>query len=202
MIAHIKGKVDLLQKGKVIVDVSGIGYMLNIPSSSDYESLKIDMSVKFYTHLNSTESGLDLYGFLSIREKELFILLTAISSFGPKLALSVISSMPVAELAYAVASGNKALLKKIPGLGDKKAERLMLELKGNETLSSLLSDKKEGKTFQSELNFDYSPVLEVLESLGCTAAEAMIAVRKASSLYESSNNDQLLINTMKVLEGK
>lgn len=202
MIAHIKGKVDSLQKGKVIVDVAGIGYLLNIPSSSDYENLKADMSIKFYTHLNSTESGLDLYGFLSEREKDLFLMLTAISSFGPKLALSIISSMPPSELAYAVASGNKPLLKKIPGLGDKKAERLMLELKGNEALSTLLSDKKEGRTFQSELDFDYSPVLEVLESLGCTSAEAMMAVRKASSLYKSSNNDELLVNTMKVLEGK
>ena len=205
MIAHIKGEIDFYEKGYAIVDVSGVGYGISVPSGGDYDILSKGLPVKFYTYLNVTENGMDLFGFLTKAEKDLFLLLTAISSFGPKLALSILSSMKPAELAYAVTSGDKKLLKGIPGLGDKKAERLILELKDKDSLLQMLFKKADtvaiSKGDGETLEGDYTSVIEVLQELGCSRSEAVTAVKKVISVCGNIDTDEILARALKVLEG-
>ncbi len=202
MIAHIKGNVDYFETGCVVIDVSGVGFRISIPHGNNYEILTNGLTVKLYTHLNVTENGMDLFGFLTMAEKELFMMLTSISSFGPKLALSILSSMTVQDLAYAITAGEKNLLKKIPGLGDKKAERLILELKDKERILEMMLKQPLSSEPADTMEYDCSSVIEVLEDLGCTKAEATAAVKKVISLSGSMKSDELIVQALKVLEGR
>lgn len=205
MIAHIKGEINFCDKNYVIVDVSGVGYGVSIPSGGDYEMLSKGLPIQLHTYLNVTENGMDLFGFLTKAEKDLFLLLTSISSFGPKLALSILSAMKPADLAYAVTSGEKKLLKQIPGLGDKKAERLILELKDKDSLLQMLFKKADTLSVPKDsgdiIGGDYTSVIEVLQELGCSRSEAVTAVKKVVSACGDISTDEILARALKVLEG-
>jgi len=112
----------------VIIDVGGVGYRLTIPLSTFY-SLPETGEVSLFTHTHVREDALLLYGFLSIEEKELFIILIGISGVGPKLAVNILSHIPTGDLRRAIATGDVKRLSGLPGIGKKTAERLVLELK-------------------------------------------------------------------------
>ena len=128
MIALIRGKLAYKSIDHVIVDVGGVGYRLSIPLSTFY-SLPETGEVSLFTHTHVREDALLLYGFLSIEEKDLFVILIGISGVGPKLAVNILSHIPVVDLKRAIAEGNIKRLSGLPGIGKKTAERLVLELK-------------------------------------------------------------------------
>ena len=128
MIALVRGKLAYKSIDHVIVDVGGVGYRLFIPLSTFY-SLPEDGEVSLFTHTHVREDALLLYGFLTLEEKELFVTLISISGIGPKLAVNVLSHIPVSELKIAITSGDIKRLSGLPGIGKKTAERLVLELK-------------------------------------------------------------------------
>lgn len=128
MIALIRGTLAYKSIDHVIVDVGGVGYRLSIPLSTFY-SLPETGEVSLYTHTHVREDALLLYGFLSIEEKDLFVILIGISGVGPKLAINILSHIPVGDLKRALAEGDIKRLSSLPGIGKKTAERLVLELK-------------------------------------------------------------------------
>jgi len=128
MIALVRGTLAYKSIDHVIIDVGGVGYRLSIPLSTFY-SLPETGEVSLFTHTHVREDALLLYGFLSLEEKELFIILIGISGVGPKLAVNILSHIPVGDLKRAIAEGDIKRLSGLPGIGKKTAERLVLELK-------------------------------------------------------------------------
>lgn len=128
MIALVRGTLAYKSIDHVIIDVGGVGYRLSIPLSTFY-SLPETGEVSLFTHTHVREDALLLFGFLSIEEKELFIILIGISGVGPKLAVNILSHIPVGDLKRAIAEGDIKRLSGLPGIGKKTAERLVLELK-------------------------------------------------------------------------
>ena len=130
MIARVKGTLVDATTSEVVVDVNGLGFAISIPAST-YDTLPAPgKPVSLHTWLGVREDALDLYGFATPEEKEMFLMLRTVSGVGPKVALGALSSMNVQNLRSAVARGDVETLKTIKGLGKKTAERIVLELKG------------------------------------------------------------------------
>ncbi len=166
MIGRITGKLLEKHPPLILVDVNGVGYEMDVPMSTYYVLPATGESVSLYTHLSIREDAHVLYGFSTLEERKVFRQLLRISGVGPKLALSVLSGLSIAELAGAVQSGESGRLVRIPGVGKKTAERLVLELR----------DKLEGPAV---IPFGgKSDVLNALVALGYSEKEASGAVSR------------------------
>lgn len=137
LIAQLTGKLVHKQPNSVIIDVGGVGYDVTIPVSTFYELGEpgIDVSLKIHTHVR--EDALQLFGFWTSREKELFLKLTSVSGVGPKLAITMLSGMPAGELINAISNNDLVRLTSIPGVGRKTAERVVVELRDKLAVISL-----------------------------------------------------------------
>ena len=134
MIAHLNGTLLFKQPNTVVVDVSGVGYEVNIPLSTFYELADTGSNVqlRIYTHVK--EDALQLYGFQTARERELFVNFISVSGIGPKIGIALLSSgMSADELIAAIKNNNLARLTLIPGVGRKTAERLIVDLRDKMT---------------------------------------------------------------------
>jgi Holliday junction DNA helicase RuvA len=129
MIAQLTGKLVQKQPNSVIIDVGGVGYDVTIPVSTFYELGEpgTDVSLKIHTHVR--EDALQLFGFWTSREKDLFLKLTSVSGVGPKLGITMLSGMPAGELISAITNNDLVKLTSIPGVGRKTAERVVVELR-------------------------------------------------------------------------
>lgn len=129
MIAHLRGKLIARHPNQVIVEASGVGYdvTISVPAFSELPPLGSEVSLHIHTHVR--EDQLALYGFLRIEEKHLFEKLMTVSGIGPKLAITILSGMPADDMAAAIRGNDLARLTKIPGIGRKTAERMVLELR-------------------------------------------------------------------------
>jgi Holliday junction DNA helicase RuvA len=129
MIGQLRGVLSAKRPNQLLVDVGGVGYEVEIPLSTFYglPDLHGEVSLLVYTHVR--EDQITLFGFLSTREKHFFELLLSVSGVGPSVALKVLSGMSTDELIPAVQKGDLALLTRIPGVGKKTAERIVLELR-------------------------------------------------------------------------
>lgn len=128
MIGYLKGKIISAKPTQIILDVNNVGYLIHI-SISTFEKISDQNEVLLYIHTYVREDALNLYGFYSEAEKEMFELLISISGIGPKVALSILSGISVEELQSAIQSENVSRLVSVPGVGRKTAERVVLELK-------------------------------------------------------------------------
>lgn len=138
MIGYLTGKIVSLNPTRLLIDVNGVGYIVNI-SINTYEKLHSQTStVSVFTYLNVKQDGMDLFGFHSQGEKDMFELLISINGIGPKLALGILSGIQTDELKDAILFGNINRIKAIPGIGKKTAERLVLELK--DKISQVVDD--------------------------------------------------------------
>jgi Holliday junction DNA helicase RuvA len=129
MIAQLRGTLGDKRPNQILVDVGGVGYLVHIPLSTFYALGDLHSNVTLLIHTQVREDAISLYGFLSAREKQLFELLLSASGVGPVLALKILSGMSVDDLVPAVRSGDLARLTRIPGVGRKTAERMIVELR-------------------------------------------------------------------------
>ncbi|MGH9884271.1 MAG: Holliday junction branch migration protein RuvA, partial [bacterium] len=129
MIARLEGLVVEKSPECVVLDVQGVGYEVRVPLSTFFELPDEGKLVRLRIHTHVREDAFSLFGFLSETERALFRLLLATSGVGPKLALSILSGLPVRKLAAALRAGDLATLTGIPGVGKKTAERMVLELR-------------------------------------------------------------------------
>lgn len=172
MLAMLTGRVSAIGAGCAVIDVSGVGYEVRMPQS-DLRSMRSESTVTVFTSLNISQDSVTLYGFLSRSSKSLFIQLQKVSGIGPRVALSILSTLTPDQLAQAVADGDSTALSRSPGLGKKGAQKIILELSGKLDISSI------GST-QPRKNIDSGSrqVVEGLVSLGWQQHDAEQAVNK------------------------
>jgi holliday junction DNA helicase RuvA len=129
MIAHLRGTLLSKRPNQAIVDAHGVGYdvAISVPTFSEMPAAGAEVSLHIHTHVR--EDALSLYGFLRLSEKQLFEKLLTVSGIGPKLAITILSGMPADEMVGAIRGGDLARLTRIPGIGKKTAERMVLELR-------------------------------------------------------------------------
>ena len=171
MIGRLKGRLEAKHPPQVLVDVGGVSYELDVPMSTFYTLPATGETVALFTHLSIKEDAHTLYGFATQDERSAFRQLIRISGVGPRTALSVLSGLSVAELSEAIAMQDAARLTKVPGIGKKTAERLLLELKGKLAEVAVGAAKAEKP----------SDVVNALLALGYNEKEALAAVKGAAA---------------------
>ncbi len=176
MIAFLSGKLVEKHPTEAIVEVEGIGYQLFIPASSFERLPEPQQPVRLYTYLYVREDALHLYGFLTREERTLFETMIQVSGIGPRLALAALSAMQPAELRDSIISGDTALLTRIPGIGRKTAERMIVELRDRVSRLELASAAPLAGT-TPEQAAARADALAALESLGLTRAVAEKRIR-------------------------
>jgi holliday junction DNA helicase RuvA len=129
MIAQLRGALLDKRPNQVLVDVGGVGYQVHIPLSTYYSLGDLHSTVTLLIHTHMRDDGISLYGFISSREKQCFELLIGASGVGPVLAMKILSGMNVEDLIPAIRGGDLAALTRIPGVGKKTAERIVVELR-------------------------------------------------------------------------
>ena len=165
MIALLTGQLAYRSPEQIIIDVAGVGYRLKIPLSTFY-ALPENGQVQLQIHTHVKEDAINLYGFSSTVEKDLFTLLISVSGVGPKLAITILSHIPSADLAMALSQGDLPRLIAIPGIGKKSAERLVLELQDKATAYAISASIT--ATGSSSVNTDdsHKDALSALVNLG------------------------------------
>ena len=157
MIAQLSGTLIHKQPNTVIIDVGGVGYEATIPVSTFYELGEPGTQVSLRIHTHVREDIIQLFGFWTSREKELFSKLTSVSGVGPKLAITMLSGMPAPELIQAITSNDLVRLTAIPGVGRKTAERVVVELR--DKLGALLAAEREAEPMLSRDQAASGPVI-------------------------------------------
>lgn len=181
MIAHLRGTLLEKHPNQAIVEAAGVGYDVTIPVSTFTLLPEANAEVRLRIHTHVREDAISLFGFLTIDEKLVFERLIIVSGIGPKLAIAVLSGLPVDRLVGAIRGGDLNSLTKIPGVGKKTAERIVLELRdkldGIGGAPSTPAQPREAAV--SALEQD---VISALLNLGCTRVAAEAAVKKARAL--------------------
>src|SRR3712207_533731 len=129
MIALVRGQVGVRRPDHVVVDVNGVGYRLAVSAETLGKVPAVGKDVTLHSHLIVRDDALQLYGFATEEERELFLLLLGVQSVGPKMALGVLSGGPPSELTVALAAGDTARFQAVPGIGKRTAERIVVELR-------------------------------------------------------------------------
>lgn len=129
MYAYLKGTVAWKTADRIVVEVSGVGYNVYVSPGRIYDFPEYGEEVKVYTYTSVREDAINLYGFVTLEELELFKLLISVSGIGPKGGLAMLSVMSVDDIRYAIMTGDAKLLAKAPGVGKKTAERVIIDLK-------------------------------------------------------------------------
>ena len=177
MIAYVSGTLGHKSPGEAIVDVNGLGYRVQTPLTA-YEKLGSDGSpVKLFTVMSIRENAQDLFGFLTEGEKTLFTDLIGVNGVGPKLGLSILSTMAPAEFGQAVMAGDTRSLSKISGVGKKTAERLVMELRSRFESGAL--SNLDGITDTASMSDPHQQAILALASLGYRQQDAAQAVASA-----------------------
>jgi Holliday junction DNA helicase RuvA len=204
MIAYLSGKLLEKQANAVIVDVGGIGYEVTIPLSTFYELGEegSDVSLRIYTHVR--EDALQLFGFKSEREKQLYLKLISVQGIGAKSGISMLSGMSAEEIVTAIRTDNLARLTSIPGVGRKTAERLVIELRDklNEfTAQSALERAASGTAAQAEAPADavFDDALSALVNLGYQRNAAEKALKQAIKDGTEISVQKLLRKSLQLL---
>ena len=192
MISYIKGILEDMSPGMVVVDNHGIGYQMMVPMRGE-SFPKIGQEIKIYTHMHVREDDVSLFGFLSKEEKEAFELVIGVNGIGPKVGLSVLSTLSVYELKMAVISEDVKTISKTPGLGPKGAKKLILELKDKLSFEELEEDGVEAEIFDTSADSSDSVMITIegLVSLGYSKSEAAIAVNKVEDAKDLTPEELL-----------
>jgi Holliday junction DNA helicase RuvA len=129
MIAHLEGTIRHKSPDSIVLDVHGVGYCVHVPLSTYYELPPLGGTVGLHTHTHVREDALQLYGFRTMAEKEMFLFLVTINGVGPRLALNILSGISADDLRHVIYQEDRRRLQHIPGVGRKIAERIILELR-------------------------------------------------------------------------
>lgn len=202
MIALISGKIAYKGIAHVIVDVQGVGYRVFIPLTTFYELPEAGEPITLHIHTNVKQDAINLFGFYTIRERDLFQLMISVSGIGPKMSMNILSGISAQELLGAISGGNVGKLVKIPGVGKKMAERLILELKEKIIKKMMLEETPETDAEPDGGEMIMEDVLSALVNLGYKNNVARDALDKAMrSCDEALSMDKLLKKTLKFLAG-
>jgi holliday junction DNA helicase RuvA len=182
VIALLRGKLLEKHPNQVIIETGGVGYDVVIPVSTFSALPDSGAEVKLRIHTHVREDALSLFGFLTLDEKTIFEKLISVSGIGPTLAIKVLSGMATSDLTAAIRNGHVEQLVRIPGVGKKTAERIVLELKDKlEGVAAMAAAGVPSMAAASALSVIEQDVMSALLNLGCNRAAAEAAVRKAKT---------------------
>jgi len=187
MIGQIRGTLVDKRPNQAVVEAGGVGYLVFIPLSTFYEIGELHREVTLLVHTHLREDSIALYGFLTAREKQMFELLLTASGVGPALALKILSGMSVDDLGPAIGRGDIAQLIRIPGVGKKTAERIVVELR--DKLAAAAAAAPERPASRTQLEAD---VLSALVNLGYDRRPAERAVAEAQKNGAGASFETLL----------
>ena len=180
MIAFLKGELSAIYEDKVIIEVSGVGYNVMMPSSCTAALPGIGNSAKIYTYLSVREDAMQLYGFNTSDELELYKLLITVNGIGPKAALQILSSMTGNDIKFAILSSDAKTISKVPGIGPKTAQRLIIDLKDKIDLIDTFESKiSKTQATTAKLSDEKTEAVEALVALGYSQKDAYSAVSTA-----------------------
>lgn len=199
MLAYIKGILEIKTKGYIVVEAGGLGYKIFMPESTIANTGNIGDKVQIYTFMRVREDDVSLYGFLTNEELRMFELLLSVSGIGAKGALGILSNITPSQFALAVISNDVAILKKVPGIGPKTAQRAILELKdklkkeqeisiteGEETLNIEQVIKEDEKVSEAisalqVLGYSKREIVEALQTIEVTELSVEDIIKKGLS---------------------
>ena len=194
MIAHLRGVLLAKHPNQAIVEAYGVGYdvAITVPTFTDLPAAGTEVSLHIHTHVR--EDALSLYGFLRLTEKHLFEKLLTVSGIGPTLAIKILSGMPADEMVGAIRGGDLARLTRIPGIGKKTAERMVLELR--DKLPATTGEPEVGVTTATPVEED---VISALVNLGYQRSAADKALLAARASKNNQNFDSLFREALGLL---
>jgi Holliday junction DNA helicase RuvA len=190
MIGRIQGTLISISAPKLLIDCNGLGYEVDVPMSTLYQLPSAGQSITLLTHFHVREDQQQLFGFASEAERQAFRSLIKISGVGARTALAVLSGMSVNELIQAIAVQEPGALTRIPGIGKKTAERLLLELKGK-----LAPDLGAGNGSATQLDAA-SEIIQALLTLGYSDKEARLAVQQIPKDTTVSDGIKLALKSL------
>jgi Holliday junction DNA helicase RuvA len=198
MIGMLRGKVWEIQAERLVLDVLGVGYLLTVPygllaKSSPGQELVV------YTHVVRREDDLSLYGFSSLEEKQLFLEMLSVTGIGPKAAISILSTFGAVQIESAIASEDLNLLTKVPGIGKKTAQRLILELK--EKFKGHVSLPTGGESFSGSSLLTHSEALQALLALGFGLEEARQSLGQVLKDSGDLTTEEQVKKALRILAG-
>ena len=197
MIAHLRGTLLEKHPNQLIVEVGGVGYDVMIPVSA-YSSLpETGSEVRLHIHTHVREDALVLFGFVSTADKMLFEKLITVSGIGPKLAITALGGLTAPDLAAAIKGGTLEQLTKIPGVGKKTAERMILELR--DKLDLLPGIVRAASPVKSAFNETEEDVISALANFGASRASSEAALIKARSETASNDFDALFRRALQLV---
>lgn len=182
MIAFVCGTVEEIGLDYAVLDVGGVGYLV-YTNTAALSQLECGKTAKLLTVFTVREDAMTLYGFLTVREKHLFERLQTVTGVGPKLAMTVLSHLNPQQLSLALATGDAAALRRVPGVGNKTAQRMVLELKEQMGKDELAPAVTGGASSPAAFNA-VSEAVQALISLGYTGTEAALAVESVRDAGE------------------
>ena len=202
MISYVRGELAAVEPQKAIVDVGGIGYGVYMSQQALSVLPQPGNEVKLYTYLNVKEDAMQLFGFLTKDDLDIFKLVIGVSGIGPKGGLNILSCMSPDELRFAIMSGDAKAISAAPGIGKKTAEKLILELRDKVDIEDVLEHAAHGRdealpgTDGGESGMQAEAV-QALVALGYGSAESMRAVRKTSP--DCASVEEILKEALKYL---
>lgn len=187
MISYIRGELCDIEEQKAIVDVNGVGYGIYMPQQALSLLPPMGQQVKIHTYLNIREDAMQLFGFLTKEDLNVFRLLIGVNGIGPKAGLNILSCLSPDELRFAVLSGDAKAISATPGIGKKTAEKLILELKDKLNIEDMLEHAAHGGDSEdlasgtdTASNTMQAEAVQALTALGYGSAESLRAVKKSS----------------------
>lgn len=200
MYAYFIGKITYMTSDSVVLEVNNIGYNIKVSAQTIQNLGHLSGEVKLYTYTYVKEDALGLFGFLTREELELFKMMLTVNGIGPKGALSILSTLSVDTLRFAILSGDAKSIAKAPGVGAKSAERLIIDLKDKinaEDVFTLNSSESNAVIVTQELPAK-KEAIEALTALGYSATDALKAVNQITCT-EDTTVEEILKQALKVI---
>lgn len=187
MISYIRGELVAIEEEKVIVDVGGVGYGILMPKQSMGLLPMPGAKVKLHTYLNVREDAMQLFGFLTRDDLEIFKLVIGVSGVGPKYGLNILSALSPDELRFAVLGNDVKAITKAQGIGKKMAEKLILELKDKFDMEEVISQRLDTtENRQAAMGNAQTEAVQALVALGYGSTEALRAVKSVAGECDDS----------------
>ena len=198
MISHIEGRVAEKRAGELVIDVNGVGFLLLCPASTVAAAPAAGETFRCYTHFSVYDGGMDLYGFASKEDREMFRRLCSVSGVGSRTALGVLSTLSLRDLSLAILTGDATSIARAPNVGKKTAQRIILELKDKVDQQDV--DMGGGVPAAAALNPDAAQeAVQALLALGYSGTEAQRAVNSVRDKADTA--DMLILLALKGLGG-
>lgn len=201
MITYIKGRLEEVDTEQIVIDHGGIGYRIMVPASLTQRLSNVGTDIKIYTYMHVREDAIQLFGFLTKADLDMFKLLITVNGIGPRGALGVLSVLSASDLKFAILAGDAKTISSAPGIGKKTAEKTILELKDKVKLEDAFEEKleeaeqKENEDGQQVVRQDAT---EALVALGYSQTDALKAIRSIE-ITPGMDAEQLLKLSLKKL---